>query len=67
MHDVVLDVAERSLRLSTVPAVESKVLKDARIHVSERASEQVLNGTSAHIRLFSALPRYGRFTQRGKI
>jgi len=25
-------------------------------------SEQFLNGTSAHIRLFSALPWYGRFT-----
>jgi len=27
-----------------------------------RVSEQFLNGTSAHIRLFSALQWYGRFT-----
>jgi len=30
----------------------------------EGVSEQFLYGTSAHIRLFSALPCYGRFTYK---
>jgi len=30
--------------------------------LSKGVSKQFLNGTSAHIRLFSALPWYGRFT-----
>jgi len=32
--------------------------------LSEWVCEQFLNGTSTHIRLFSALPWYGRFTQK---
>jgi len=36
-------------------------------HKLQWVSEQFLNGTSAHIRLFSALPWYRRFTKTGWI
>ena len=35
VHEVVLEVAERSFGASTVSAVQREVVKDARVHVSD--------------------------------